>query len=70
MAGLGPITMPTMFVWSTEDGAIAREGAEATAEHVEGPFRFEVFEGVSHWIAEEAPDRLNRALLEHLGDST
>jgi pimeloyl-ACP methyl ester carboxylesterase len=64
--GLGPITMPTMFVWSTEDPALGREGAEWTAEHVEGPYRFEVLEGVSHWIAEEAPDRLNALLLEHL----
>ena len=64
--GLGPITMPTLFVWSTEDPALGREAAEWTAEHVEGPFRFEVLEGVSHWIAEEAPERLNALLLEHL----
>ena len=64
--GLGPITMPTMFVWSTEDPALGREGAEWTGEYVEGPYRFEVLEGVSHWIAEEAPDRLNALLLEHL----
>jgi pimeloyl-ACP methyl ester carboxylesterase len=66
IAGLGPITMPTLFVWSTEDPALGREGAEWTAEYVEGPYRFEVLEGVSHWIAEEAPDRLNALLLEHL----
>jgi len=64
--GLGPITMPTMFVWSTEDPALGREGAEWTTEYVEGPYRFEVLEGVSHWIAEEAPDRLTQLLLEHL----
>jgi pimeloyl-ACP methyl ester carboxylesterase len=64
--GLGPITMPTLFVWSTEDPALGREGAEWTAEYVEGPYRFEVLEGVSHWIPEEAPDRLNELLLQHL----
>ncbi len=64
--GLGPVTTATMFVWSTEDPALGREGAEWTAEYVEGPYRFEVLEGVSHWIAEEAPDRLNALLLEHL----
>jgi pimeloyl-ACP methyl ester carboxylesterase len=67
--GLGPITMPTMFVWSTEDVALGREGAEWTAEYVEGPYRFEVLEGVSHWIAEEAPDRLSTLLLDHLRSS-
>lgn len=65
--GMGPISMPTLFVWSTDDPALGREAAEWTAEHVEGPYRFEVLDGVSHWIAEEAPDRLNALLLEHLG---
>jgi pimeloyl-ACP methyl ester carboxylesterase len=67
--GLGPITMPTMFVWSTDDLALGREGAEATAQHVEGPYRFEVLEGVSHWIPEAAADDLNRLLLDHLAQA-
>jgi pimeloyl-ACP methyl ester carboxylesterase len=68
--GLGPITVPTMYVWSTYDPALGREAAEATAAQVEGPYRFEVLEGVSHWIAEEAPDALNALLLEHLGGAS
>ena len=63
---IGPITTPTLFVWSTDDMALGREGAEATAEFVEGPYRFEVLDGVSHWIPEAAPDELNRLLLDHL----
>jgi pimeloyl-ACP methyl ester carboxylesterase len=64
--GMGPITTPTLYVWSDNDVALGREAAEATADHVQGPYRFEVLEGVSHWIAEEAPERLNAMLLEHL----
>ena len=64
--GLGPITTPTLYVWSTRDPALGQEAAEATAGHVEGPYRFEVLENVSHWIPEQAPDTLNRLLLEHL----
>ena len=67
LLGLGPITMPTMYIWSTNDPALGREAAEATADHVEGPYRFEVLEGVSHWIAEEAPSTTNALLLDHLG---
>jgi len=63
---LQPVTVPTLHVWSTEDPALGREGAEATADHVDGPYRFEVFEGVGHWIPEQAADRLNPLLLEHL----
>jgi pimeloyl-ACP methyl ester carboxylesterase len=68
--GLGPITTPAMYVWSTSDPALGREAAEATAAQVEGAYRFEVLEGVSHWIPEEAPDALNTLLLEHLGGAS
>lgn len=64
--GIGAITTPTLYVWSDKDTALGREAAEATASHVEGPYRFEVLEGVSHWIPEEAPEDLDRLLLEHL----
>ncbi len=64
--GIGPITTPTMYVWSDKDVALGRDAAEATASHVEGPYRFEVLEGVSHWIPEVAAEELDRLLLEHL----
>jgi pimeloyl-ACP methyl ester carboxylesterase len=66
VADLNPITVPTLFIWSTDDPALGRHGAEATAEYVDGPYRFEVLEGVSHWIAEEAPEQLARLVIEHL----
>ena len=60
------VTVPTLYVWSTNDVAFARATAEASAEFVTGPYRFEVLEGISHWIAEEAPERLSELLVEHL----
>lgn len=63
---LGPIEVPTMYVWSTEDVALGRAAAEATGAHVTGPYRFEVLDGVSHWIPEQAADRLNALLLDFL----
>ena len=33
---------------------------------VTGPYRFEVLEGVSHWVSEEAPSELSALLLDHL----
>jgi pimeloyl-ACP methyl ester carboxylesterase len=67
---IGPITTPTMFVWSTNDIALGREGAEATGQYIEGPYRFEVLEDVSHWIPEQAADDLNKLLLEHLSTAS
>lgn len=66
VSGVGQVVVPTMHVWSTGDVALAREGAEATARYVDGAYRFEVLTAVSHWIPEEAPDVVNRLLLEHL----
>ena len=63
---IGPITVPTLFVWSTEDVAVGSTAALATEQHVTGPYRFEMLQEVSHWIPEEAPDSLTRLLLQHL----
>jgi pimeloyl-ACP methyl ester carboxylesterase len=63
---LGQCTVPTMYVWSTDDVALGRGVAEGTASWVTGPYRFVELEGVSHWIPEAVPDELNRLLLEHL----
>ncbi|MCC7536536.1 MAG: alpha/beta hydrolase [Deltaproteobacteria bacterium] len=63
---LGNITVPTLFVWSDGDTALCRDGADLTADFVQGPYRFEVIEGVSHWIPELAPDESTALLLEHL----
>jgi pimeloyl-ACP methyl ester carboxylesterase len=66
LTDVGQITVPTLYVWSDNDIALGRSAAEATVRWVSGPYRFEVLEGVSHWIPETAPDALNRLLLEHL----
>jgi pimeloyl-ACP methyl ester carboxylesterase len=63
---LGPITVPTLHVWSDEDRALGPAATYATAQHVTGPYRLEVLHGVSHWVPEQAPDRLAALLLEHL----
>lgn len=63
---VGAITMPTLYVWSTGDGALGRRAAEGTAVHAGPQYRFEVLEGVSHWIPDVAPDRLHRLLIGHL----
>ncbi|MFI7100544.1 alpha/beta fold hydrolase [Streptomyces sp. NPDC050161] len=63
----GRISVPTLYMWGSEDIALGRAAAEATAEWVDGPYRFETLEGVSHWLPEEVPDRVNPAIVEHLG---
>jgi pimeloyl-ACP methyl ester carboxylesterase len=66
IADMGAIAVPTLYVWSDEDVALGPVAAHATAAHVAAPYRFEVLHGVSHWVPEEAPDRLSPLILEHL----
>jgi pimeloyl-ACP methyl ester carboxylesterase len=60
------VGVPTLHVWSDGDAALGRAGAVGTAAWVTGPYRFEVLEGVSHWVPEEAADRLGPLLAAHL----
>ncbi|SOE06654.1 alpha/beta fold hydrolase [Streptomyces sp. Ag109_G2-15] len=63
---IGVIDVPTLYVWSTEDSAFGPAAAQETGRWVNGPYRCEILQGVSHWVPEEAPETLSRLLLEHL----
>lgn len=65
-ARIGTITVPTLYIWSTNDIALGETAAIATERYVKAPYRFEKLEGVSHWLLEEAPDRVSALLLEHI----
>ena len=62
------IETPTMYIWSTEDTALGRQGAELTSSFVSGEYRYEVFEGVNHWITEIAAEQLNTVMLNFLNE--
>lgn len=66
---IGPITCPVTYVWSDDDHALGRGPAEATAQYVDGPYRFVELSGVTHWMTEQVPDTVDRVLLEHLAAS-
>ncbi|HEX3394790.1 MAG TPA: alpha/beta fold hydrolase [Acidimicrobiales bacterium] len=62
---LGDVRVPAMYVYGTKDFALGRRAADLVSRYVHGPYRYEVLEGVSHWIPEEEPDTTARLLLEH-----
>lgn len=66
VSGLPPVVVPTLAVWSTRDVVLSRSAAQAVHEFAAGRFRFEVLDGVSHWVPDEAPERLGALLLEHI----
>jgi pimeloyl-ACP methyl ester carboxylesterase len=64
---IGPIVVPTLYVWGENDLALGETAATETAKYVTGPYRFERLEGASHWLQEEATDRIVAHVLAHLG---
>jgi pimeloyl-ACP methyl ester carboxylesterase len=65
-APLGPIRVPTLYIWGDADDTVGRVAAEGTGEFVTAPYRFEVLPGGGHFIAEQMPEQVNALLLTHL----
>lgn len=63
---LGPVKVPTLYLWGDADDTVGRVAAEGTGEFVDAPYRFEVLPGVGHYAADQVPDRVNELLLAHL----
>src|SRR6202166_497474 len=63
---LGMIKVPTLYIWGDADDTVGRVAAEGTVDFVSAPFSFEVFPGVGHFAADQAPDRVNELLLRHI----
>ncbi len=58
------ITTRTLLLWGDEDPALGRRAVEATAHHVEGPYRLEVIPGAGHWLQFERPAEVSRSLVQ------
>jgi pimeloyl-ACP methyl ester carboxylesterase len=64
---VGPVAVPTLYVWGDRDATVGPSAARFTADCVTGPFRFEVLPGVGHFVTDEAPEAVTQLLLSHLG---
>lgn len=63
---IGPIRVPTLYIWGDADDTVGRAAAEGTEDFVAAPYRFEVLPGVGHFAADQMPDRVSELLLEHI----
>lgn len=63
---VGEITVPTTYLWGTEDVAVGSVAALGTEKQVTGPYRFAMLEDLSHWMCEEAGSLVSDVLLAHL----
>ena len=70
LRSIGPVDVPTLFVWGAHDPALGRAAAERTGDWCRGPYRFVPLEDAGHWLPERHADVLEPLLLEHLGGAT
>ncbi len=70
---IGPIGVPSLYVWSDGDPVVRRRTAGLTAKPdgkwVTGPYRFVALEGIGHWISEEAQELTSRLVVKHVRGS-
>jgi pimeloyl-ACP methyl ester carboxylesterase len=55
-----------MGVWSSGDFALTERQMTDSAQSVSGPWRYERLDGPGHWMQLEAPDDVNRLLIDFL----
>jgi pimeloyl-ACP methyl ester carboxylesterase len=65
-APLGPIRVPTLYIWGDADETVGRMAAEGTADFVAAPYRFEALAGIGHFAGEQVPERVNALMLPHI----
>jgi epoxide hydrolase 4 len=55
------VDVPTLMIWGEEDSALGKETTYGTEKFV-ADFTIRYLPGVSHWVQQEAPERVNRML--------
>jgi pimeloyl-ACP methyl ester carboxylesterase len=63
---LGPIRVPTLYIWGDADDTVGRAAAVGTKDFIDAPYRLEVLPGVGHFAADQALERINELLLQHI----
>jgi pimeloyl-ACP methyl ester carboxylesterase len=63
---LGPIRVPTLYIWGDADDTVGRIAAEGTIDFIAAAYRFEVLPGVGHFAADQAAERVCELMLEHV----
>lgn len=63
---LGPVFMPTMGMWSSDDAALTEKQMIESGSFVEGPWRYERVESARHWLQLDQPEAVNTLLLDFL----
>lgn len=63
LADVGPVDVPTTFVWGEQDMAVGAVSAQDCGRHVRADYSFVPLGGVSHWVPDRSPQSVVDAVL-------
>ncbi|BAS58290.1 MULTISPECIES: alpha/beta fold hydrolase [Leptolyngbya] len=61
-----PISVPTLVLWGDEDSILSPKLMDGIEQWISAPFQFKLIPHCGHWIQQEAPQTVNRELLQFL----
>jgi len=61
-----PVKAPTLGIWSSGDAYLVEAQMKSSERFVAGEWRYERFDGASHWLMLDQPERLSRLLVDWL----
>jgi epoxide hydrolase 4 len=61
-----PIQIPTLVLWGEDDQFLSKRLTQGLEALVEAPLRLKLIPHCGHWTQQEAPDTVNRELLQFL----
>ncbi len=66
---IGPVEMPTLFIWGNHDMAIGAKGVEDGHQYIQGPYTFLELEA-GHWLIQTKYAEIKSAIFKHLEANT
>jgi len=63
------IAAPTLIIWGEGDVFLGKELTRGMRPYFSGPFSLKYLPGVSHWVQQEAPMKVNAFLTRFLAGS-
>ena len=63
---IGPIAVPTLYLWGDLDFAFGEYAANHTGQYVQAPYQFGALLGVNHWIVDNDTEQASLFIAEQV----
>ena len=59
------VSVPTLFIWGNQDGAVGRRSTELMADYMRGPYSILELDA-GHWLLSDLPEQVIAPVLAHI----